>query len=135
MIKKIKEYKVKSFSRISGKLTPLNFDKDFPINVKRIFFIYGKSNKIRGDHAHKKCSQLFFIIKGKIILSIKTPKISKNILLSDKSKKAILIPPKYWCSIKFINNNSIVMVACDQYYKYSDYLESFDDYKKYLKKK
>jgi len=27
------------------------------------------------------------------------------------------------------------MVACDEYYNFSDYLESFADYKKYLKKK
>jgi hypothetical protein len=26
------------------------------------------------------------------------------------------------------------MVVCDKYYDFNDYLESFDDYKKYLKK-
>ena len=28
-------------------------------------------NKIRGDHAHKKCSQLFMAVSGKMILNIK----------------------------------------------------------------
>ena len=36
--------------------------------------------------------------------------------------------------IKFINKNSILMIVCDKYYDFNDYLETFDEYKKYLKK-
>ena len=42
MLKKIRKFKIESFTRESGKLIPINFDKSFPISVKRIFFIYGK---------------------------------------------------------------------------------------------
>ena len=41
----------------------------------------------------------------------------------------------HWCSVKFPEKNSILMVACDKYYDFSDYLETFEDYKKYLRKK
>ena len=58
----------------------------------------------------------------------------KKIILNHLSKSGVLIPPKYWCSIKFVTNKSILMVACDQYYKVNDYIESFSEYKKYLKK-
>jgi len=134
-MKKIKKFRIKSFSKSSGRLIPLSFNKKFPIKVKRIFFLHGKKNKIRGEHAHKKCSQFFVPIHGKIVLSIKTPKIQKKILLRHSSKIAVLVPPKYWCGVKFISKNSILMVICDKYYSFNDYLESFDDYKKYLNKK
>ena len=134
-MKKIKKFKIKSFSKSSGQLMPLSFNKKFPIKVKRIFFLHGKKNKIRGEHAHKKCSQFFVPIHGKIVLNIKTPKIKKKILLQHSSKIAVLVPPKYWCGVKFISKNSILMVICDKYYSFNDYLESFDDYKKYLNKK
>ena len=133
-MKKIKKFKFKAYSNKTGKLIPLTFNKKFPIKAKRIFFLYGKKNKIRGEHSHKKCSQLFFLIHGKVILNIKTLKMRKKIILNHLSKTAVLVPPKYWCGVKFINKNSILMVACDQYYKASDYLENFRDYKKYLKK-
>ena len=42
--------------------------------------------------------------------------------------------PKYLCSVKFTNENSILMVVCDKHYDFKDYLESFDDYIKYLRK-
>ena len=133
-MKKIKKFKIKTYSSITGKLIPLVFNKKFPMKVKRIFFVYGKKNKIRGDHAHKKCSQFFIPIFGKVILDIKTPKMKKKIVLNHLSKIAVLVPPKYWCSIKFTNKNSILMVVCDKYYDFDDYLESFDDYTKYLRK-
>ena len=134
-MKKIKKFKIKSYSRQSGSLMPINFDKKFPMKVKRIFFVYGKKNKIRGEHAHKKCSQFFFPLFGEIVLNIETPYSKKKIVLNHLSRTAILVPPKYWCSIKFIKKNSILMVACDQYYKVNDYLESFEEYQKYLRKK
>ena len=104
------------------------------MKVKRIFFLYGKKNKTRGEHAHKKCSQFFIPIYGKVILNIKTPNTIKKIMLNHLSKTAVLVPAKYWCGVKFISKNSILMVACDQYYDFNDYLETFDEYKKYLKK-
>ena len=134
-MKKIKKFKIKTYSAKTGKLVPITFDRKFPIQIKRIFFLYGKKNKVRGDHAHKKCSQFFYLLSGKIILKIKTPTKNKKILLTHSSKNAVLVPPKYWCSVKFVNKNSILMVACDQYYNFNDYLETFDIYKKYLAKK
>ena len=134
-MKKIKKFKIKSHSKISGKLISLSFNKKFPIRVKRVFFLYGKKNKIRGNHAHKKCSQFFFPLFGKIILDVKTPNTKKSILLDHSLKVAVLIPPKYWCSVKFVKKNSILMIACDQYYNANDYLKNFNDYKKYLRKR
>ena len=134
-MKKIIKFKLKSYSRFSGKLMPINFDKKFPIKIKRVFFINGKKNKIRGEHAHKKCSQFFIPIHGKMALTIETPNSKKILILSRLSKTAILVPPKYWCSVKFLEKNSILMVACDKYYDAYDYLESFNEYKEYLRKK
>ena len=63
-MKEIKKFKIKSFKSFSGKLVPVTFDKKFPFLIKRIFFLHGIKNKTRGDHAHKKCSQLFLLVSG-----------------------------------------------------------------------
>ena len=135
MIKKIKIFKIKSFGSSTAKLIPLYFKKNSPFLVKRIFFLYGKKNKIRGNHAHKKCSQFFVPINGNASLTIKTDKTQKKIFLKQSSREAILVPPNYWCSVKFFNKNSIIMVACDRYYEPNDYINNFNSYKKYLRKK
>lgn len=134
-MKKIRKIKIKLFKGISGELIPISFNKKFPFSIKRIFFIRGIKNKMRGDHAHKKCSQLFMAVSGKMILNIKTPHLKKSFLIGKNSKYAVLVPPKYWCSIKFIEKKSILVVMNDRYYEFDDYLETFDEYKKYLLKK
>ena len=68
---------LKKFTKLSGKLLPITFNNKFPIKVKRMFFIYGKKKYKRGDHAHKKCSQVFIPIKGKIKINMKYRKTEK----------------------------------------------------------
>ena len=132
---KIEIIKLKSFIRKSGKLVPLNFDRKFPIKVKRIFYIYGKKNNYRGDHAHKKCKQLFIPISGKIALFVKKNGKDKKIILDSKNNEGILVPNLYWCKLKFMTSNGIVMIICDREYEFQDYIEKYSDFKKIEGKK
>ena len=78
--------KLKSFTKKSGTLVPINFNNKFPIKVKRIFYIFGKKNKYRGDHAHKKCKQLFIPVSGNIALIMKKNDKKKTIVLNSKKQ-------------------------------------------------
>jgi dTDP-4-dehydrorhamnose 3,5-epimerase-like enzyme len=134
-MKRIIIYKNKIFKKKTGTLIPINFDKKYPIYPKRIFFIYGKKNKIRGDHAHKKCSQFFYCLSGKILIKIDNLKKKNNFILDYKKNKSLLLPPKHWCSIKFLEKKCLLMVICDRYYEYNDYIHSYKDFRKYLTKR
>ena len=90
-MKNIRKIKIKSYNSVSGKLVPISFDKKFPFSIKRIFFLHGKKNKIRGDHAHKKCSQLFIPLMGKIKINMKYKNTEKSITLSYNKTKALLV--------------------------------------------
>ena len=134
-MKKIKKFKIKSYSKSSGKIITMSFDKNFPIKVKRAFFLYDKKGKIRGDHAHKKCAQFFYPVLGKFMLKVQTHKKNVKILLKDSAEKGVLVPPKHWVSVKFLSKNSSLMVICDQLYNANDYINNFIEYKKFLSKK
>ena len=118
----------KKFTKRSGKLLPITFNNKFPINVKRIFVIYGKKKHIRGDHAHKKCSQVFFPIMGKIKISMKYKKTEKIINLSHKGSKALLVPPRIWSRVEFLKNNSVALVLTDYEYDFKDYIETYKEF-------
>ena len=131
---KVKVIKLKSFTKKSGTLLPINFDNKFPIKVKRIFYLFGKKGQYRGDHAHKKCKQLFISLSGSVSLIMKRNGKEKKINLNVKKKVAILVPNLIWCKLKFLNKNSIVMVACDRKYEFNDYIENYSDFKKFENK-
>ena len=125
----------KKFTKPSGKLLPITFNNKFPIKVKRIFFIYGRKKYKRGDHAHKKCSQVFIPIVGKIKINMKYRKTEKNVLLSDNRPRSLFVPPKIWNSIEFLNSNSLVLVLTDYEYDFKDYIETYKEFIVYQKKK
>lgn len=129
----IKKIKLKKYIKKSGTLIPLEFNKKIPIKVKRIFYIYGKKNYIRADHAHKKCTQVFVPILGKIKLSYINKKSAGEKILNYKKKEIFLLKPYNWCRIKFISNNAILMVICDRHYEQKDYIETYSDFLKFIK--
>ena len=118
----------KKFIKLSGKLLPITFNNKFPIKVKRMFFIYGKKKYKRGDHAHKKCSQVFIPIKGTIKINIKYRKTKKSVLLSANRSRSLFVPPKIWGSVEFLNNNALVLVLTDYEYDFKDYIETYKEF-------
>ena len=131
----MKKFKFKSFRKKSGKLTAFSLRKNFPIRVKRIFIINGKKNFVRGDHAHKKCSQFVYSILGRIKIELISKKDKKTIILNHNKNEGYLLRPKTWCKIKFLTKNAILLVACDMEYQFSDYIEKYSDFLKIIKKK
>ena len=113
---------------------PINFNNKFPIKVKRIFYIFGKKNKYRGNHAHKKCKQLFIPVSGDIALIMKKNDKERTIVLNSKTNRGILVPNLIWCRLKFLTKNAIVLVACDRKYEFNDYIEKYTDFKRIIKK-
>ena len=49
---------------IRGDLLAIEFQKNLNINIQRSFFVFGKDNTVRGNHAHKKCNQFLCCISG-----------------------------------------------------------------------
>ena len=129
-----KIFNLKKFTKPSGKLLPITFSNKFPIKVKRIFFIYGKKKYKRGDHAHKKCSQVFFAIKGKIKINMKYKNTNKSVFLDYNRSRALLVPPKIWSSIEFVKNQSVALVLTDYEYDFKDYIETYEEFIAFQKK-
>lgn len=82
----MKKFKFKSFKKKSGTLLPFSIRKSFPFLVKRIFIIKGKKKFVRGDHAHKKCSQFLYPIVGKMEVMFES-KYKKSKMILDSKKK------------------------------------------------
>ena len=130
----MKKYSFKKFKKKSGTLVPFSLLKDIPFKTKRMFIIYGNKNFVRGNHAHYKCSQFLVPVYGSVTVQYenKTIKIIKTI--NYKQKEGLLLKPKTWCKLKFLTNNSILMVFCDQEYQFNDYIKKYEDFLRIIKK-
>jgi len=126
----MKKFKIKSYRNYTGKLIPFTFNKKFPIKPKRIFYVFGKKNKIRGEHAHKKCSQFLFPLLGNFELSVLNKKQKKKFTMYSKNNLGFLVKPKTWLKIKFLSKFSVLMTVCDMNYDLRDYINDLKEFKK-----
>ena len=109
----MKKTKLKIFSDNTGSLIPISLKKDIPFKTKRIFIIYGKKNRIRADHAHYRCSQFLIPLYGTISVDYISKRGKFKKTLSLKKNNTLLLEPMTWCKIKFLTDNSKLMVFCD----------------------
>ena len=129
-----KKYKLKI---VSGKnksdIIILNNLKEISFKVKRFFYINTDIKEERGRHAHKKCNQIIFCLKGKIKITLDNGK-KKKLIFTVKKGLGIKIPNKIW-SEQIYEKNSSAIILCDQIYKENDYIRNYDEYKIFAFKK
>ena len=99
-----------------------------PFEIKRVFTVNAKENVIRGNHAHKKCSQLLVCVSGEIEVTTDNG-IEKTVFKLSNLAQGLLIPAGIWASEKYISEGSILMVLCDSYYDADDYVYDYEDFK------
>jgi dTDP-4-dehydrorhamnose 3,5-epimerase-like enzyme len=131
----MKKTKLKIFSDNTGSLIPISLKKDIPFKTKRIFIIHGKKNRIRADHAHYRCSQFLIPLYGTIIVDYISKRGKFKKTLSLKKNNTLLLEPMTWCKIKFLTDNSKLMVFCDMEYDPSDYIRDYNNFLTLIKKK
>jgi dTDP-4-dehydrorhamnose 3,5-epimerase-like enzyme len=131
-IKDIKKFKIKNIQNKKSLISVIS-KKDIPVkNFERIFFVSSNKNKIRGNHAHKKCNQFMFALVGKIKLICDDGLKKKQFILNSK-KNGILVPPTIWAKQKYLIKNSVLGVICDRNFEEQDYIRNYKKFKKIYK--
>ena len=127
---KIQKIKLNEINNNLGKLITFNdFLKKNVFKVKNIFLISGKKNSTRGHHAHKKSTQILLCINGKIEIKCIYKKQSKKFILR-KTHIGLLIPPFVWSEIKFLDQNSQLLVVSNYQYIENEYIRKYEHFLK-----
>ena len=127
---RLKVKKFKKYFNYTGYLVPFYKKKNFDnFRIVRFFFIYGKNNFFRANHAHKKCNQIYIPVLGKMNIEVLTQKKkTKKILLNSSHNKFLIVPKMTWTKINFEKKKNILLVLCDYKYDRKEYIENKDDF-------
>ena len=58
----------------------------------------------------------------------------ESFYLDGTKKKGFLSKPMTWLTLRFLTNHCIIMVFCDEEYKYKDYIVKYKDFQKIINK-
>jgi len=115
---------LKTFADKRGNLTVI--EKVIPFDIKRIFYIYGVDESVRGGHRHKKTIQAAICIKGKCSIYVNNGNAEETFEL-DKPNKCVILNPDDWHTMFDFSLDAILMVLASEYFDPDDYI-----YEKYL---
>jgi len=120
------------YTEDNGNLYVAEEFNQIPFNIKRVFFVAANSGDLRGKHAHLTCYQYLICSSGKISIECTDGKNQKKFTI-DCSGQGLLMPPGIWSSQKYIENNSVLTVLCNQLFDPDDYIRDYSDFLKYKK--
>ncbi len=113
-----------------GQLVFTEGKRHLPFAIKRVYYIFDvERGAIRGHHAHKKCQQVLFCIKGKINIVLDNG-YEKEELVLDKPNEGIFLDKMMWHEMKDFEANSVLLVFASDYYKEKDYIRDYNNFLK-----
>ncbi|WP_069660428.1 sugar 3,4-ketoisomerase [Arcticibacter eurypsychrophilus] len=114
---------LKTFTDTRGNLTVI--EKVIPFVIKRIFYIYGVDDSVRGGHRHHKTIQAAICIKGSCTIFNNNHVLKEEFLL-DTPDKCLLIQPEDWHQMHSFSEDAILMVLASEFFDAADYI--YDPY-------
>jgi len=108
-----------TFTNDKGNLTVI--EKIIPFDIKRVFYIYGVDDSVRGGHNHKKTIQAAICLKGSCTIYNTDGKHEQTFRL-DSPSKCLLLEPKDWHEMHDFTPDAILMVLASEYFDSNDYI-------------
>lgn len=125
-------HKIK-FPKISdprGNLTFLQFSKELPFEIKRVFWTYNvPSGETRGGHAYYKHEELIIALSGSFDVVITNEKGNQERVHLNRGCEGLYLPPKTWRHLESFSTNSVCLHVSSTAFNADDYIRDFDVYK------
>ena len=102
-----------------------------PFSIKRVFNVRAKKESIRGKHSHINCSQLLICTNGSVEVFCDNNSETATYVL-DKPNQGLLIFPGVWSEQKYLEEDTVLTVLCDQKYEEEDYIRDYEKFSKYI---
>tara|TARA_B100000809_G_scaffold112579_1_gene111113 strand:- start:1965 stop:2330 length:366 start_codon:yes stop_codon:yes gene_type:complete len=110
---------LKTFTDKRGNLTVV--EKVLAFDIKRVFYIYGVDDSVRGGHRHVKTIQAAVCLQGSCIITNNDNKKQEEFVL-DSPSKCLILEPQDWHQMKSFTKDTILMVFASEFYEESDYI-------------
>jgi hypothetical protein len=112
---------LKTFTDQRGNLTVV--EKVFPFDIKRVFYIYGVDNSVRGRHRHRKTVQAAVAIKGRCRITNQSGAgLPVEKFLMDSPSKCLVLNPEDFHWMDNFSEDCILMVFASEFFDENDYI-------------
>lgn len=102
-----------------GNLTVI--EEVIPFDIRRIFYIYGVDDSVRGGHRHHTTRQAAICLKGECKIHCDDNQTQQEFVL-DRPDKCLILEPQDWHSMYDFTPDAILMVLASTTFSPDDYI-------------
>lgn len=102
-----------------GNLTVI--EEVIPFDIKRIFYIYGVDDSVRGGHRHHTTRQAAICLKGECKIHCDDNQTRQEFVL-DRPNKCLILEPQDWHTMYDFTPDAILMVLASTIFSPDDYI-------------
>jgi dTDP-4-dehydrorhamnose 3,5-epimerase-like enzyme len=131
VIKSVRLIQFPFFEEDNGELSVFEHNSEaIPFQIRRIFNVRSDKDSIRGQHAHRLCSQMLICSNGSVEV-LCDDSAHKKVFKLDKPNYGLLVPPGIWAEQKYIEHNTTMTVICNRSYEADDYISDYKLFKEF----
>lgn len=114
----------------NGDLVVMEALSQVPFMIARVFVVRAPAGAIRGQHAHRQCTQFLTCSSGSIEVSCDDGRETATFVL-ERPDSGLLVPPGIWAQEVYLAGGSVLTVLCDRPYEPHDYIRDYAEFKAY----
>jgi hypothetical protein len=115
----------------AGNITIVEGEKNFPFEVKRIYYLYDiPGGGDRGGHAHKALRQLIVAASGSFDVLLDDGE-NKKVVTLNRPNYGLLVVPGIWRELMEFSSGAICLVLASHLYSAEDYIRSHKEFLTY----
>ena len=111
----------------NGDLVVMEGLRHVPFSIARVFVVRASAGAIRGQHAHKACTQFMTCPVGSVEVRYDDGHETSTYILN-QPHVGLLVPPSIWAQQTYLTINSVLTVLCDRPYEPEDYIRDYSDF-------
>jgi hypothetical protein len=113
---------------VHGDLAVIEFAEALPFHPVRCFWTYAiPGSQVRGEHAHRVCSQFLVSAHGTCRLRMDDG-ISQEEIVLDRPEIGVLVPPMVWAEASGHSADSVLLVLASHAYDPADYIRDYHEF-------
>ena len=125
---------LKTFTDKRGSLTLLEFEKQVPFTVTRVYWIYDvPQGEERGKHANRLSYQYLIAIHGSVDVCLEDVNGRRTYHLTSKSE-GLLVPPATWNELSNFSSDAVLLVLAYHVYCPETYINSYEEFLDFIKR-
>ncbi len=113
-----------------GSLSYGQYDEHLPFIPIRFFLVFDvPADEIRGNHAHRRVSQVLVCVKGSCLVTLDDGRHNDRVVL-DSPASGIYIPPLVWATQQKFSREAALLVLSSEVYDSGEYIRDYDEFKR-----